>query len=405
MGKTVFLKLMRPRCLGRGLDTAKIAKYFEMNGYKQTNDSSLADFIVIVTCGVLEDIQERAIKHIKELNEKKGELIVLGCLPGIVPEKIKKIFKGKRLTPDRLNEIDKFFPEFTVKFKNVPEQNFPLLANTDEEAKLQKINHFLSRLPNIKKHLYPDSGIKIEGMPDKKTKTGIIRITNGCLESCSYCLINKATGRLRSKPLKKCIEEYKSLIFQGCNVVLFDGEEIGAYGVDIKTALPVLLEKIVEIDKQKKAKWIFRDMSPRWAILYQKSLLKHVKEKRIAGFGLAFQSGSQRILGLMRRNYSIQDLKDLFKKFKQADPKINLFTQFIIGFPTETFEEFMDSLNLAKDLDIGSAQFFRYNEFNGSASYSLPNKVSQEEITRRMDIVKREMKSFLKKEQINKLFA
>lgn len=198
----------------------RVANYFILNKNKIVTDSKKADIIILFTCGFTKIKENENIKAIEEFKKKNGELYILGCLSAIAPQSLKKIFNGKVLSSKNLDKIDKFFPEFKIKFNDVPDAN----------------------------NIY-------NSVNNNKEKQAILRIANGCLGHCTFCAIRFATGELRSKPLKNCVNEYKCLLEKGFKKFIINSEDCGFYGIDIGYTLSELLEHLSSINHDYKVEW------------------------------------------------------------------------------------------------------------------------------------------------------
>jgi tRNA A37 methylthiotransferase MiaB len=156
-------------CGLRALDGARLENYVRLNGGTVLEDPKNADIIIFVACAFTKSKEDESFDLIKELDQYRGKLVVVGCLSEICPTRFKKEFEGTALPSKDLDQIDDFFPSFKIKFKEVPDANVPLplfgiYKRTDE------------------------------------TMPPVIRIANGCLGRCTYCAVRFAVGKLRSKP-------------------------------------------------------------------------------------------------------------------------------------------------------------------------------------------------------------
>ncbi|MBN2111649.1 hypothetical protein JW707_00980 [Candidatus Woesearchaeota archaeon] len=122
MPKKVYVSVIG--CNRRQLDAQRVINYFNLNKYKVIKNPKSADILVFFTCAYKQSREDKCIAEIKKLNKHKGELIVLGCLPGINEERLKKEFKGRYLSTKNLDKFDEFFPEAKTKLKDVPDTNF-----------------------------------------------------------------------------------------------------------------------------------------------------------------------------------------------------------------------------------------------------------------------------------------
>jgi len=356
--KTIFI--YSNGCDRRRLDTVKITQYFKQNNYIVVNEIENANLIVLVTCAYKQSKIDECYELINEFNEYSGDFLILGCLAKLNNEKLKRKFNGKMLTTKELFKIDQLFPHFKFKFTKVAEpHNVPY----------EKSNFLV-------KH-------------SSKEKFAIIRIANGCLGSCSYCVIPLSTGKLKSKPINYCLQEYTEILNRGYRRILIASEDVGAYGLDIGSSFFELLTKFLETDnKFGNIEWKIQTLNPKWAVKYKNILIELVKREKIITLECDIQSGNSRILKLMNRYYHIERICDTLTSLKESNPKLHIKSHFIVGFPSETESEFYDSLDVMKQLKLNTIQVFPYSDMEGAESYKLPKKISNEIINKRLLIVK-----------------
>ena len=352
---TVYIKNVG--CERRVLDAERFGNYFSLNGFHLTDDPETADYLILVTCGFKEKRVDESMHLVETLSANKGELIVAGCLPGILPEKLSKVFSGKTVVTKEIDIIDHFFPQFKIKLKDVADGN------------IFKPN------PQIKQ----------------------LRISGGCVSNCAYCGIRNAVGRLKSKPIDLIIEEYKKMIDDGFRKFFFVADDIGAYGLDIKLTFPILMERLSEIDKELPIQWYITEMDPRWIVKYKNQLLKWIKNKKIRLLFCPIQSGSRQILKKMNRYPDIETITQSLLEFKTAFPQLEVDTQIIIGFPSETDDDFKSTLAAIRRINFGTVFLNKYFDINWAASSKMENKIPEDiKIQRLQTAIK-----FLEKEKIH----
>ncbi|VVB82107.1 Ribosomal protein S12 methylthiotransferase RimO [uncultured archaeon] len=343
--KTVFLT-KNPGCSRRALDLARLSAYFSANEFEVVDNPKKADYIIFVTCSFMKSKVDECIKKIKNFRKYNGEVIVLGCLPEIALSSLKKVHEGKYLSTKDIEEIDKYFPDFKIKLKDIPDSNYISSAS----------------VPSLK-------------------------ICSGCNDKCSYCAINRAIGELKSKSLKQCKEEYLRLL--GNNLYIdITADNVGSYGLDIGSSFGKLL---LELDKisPNEIKWQIKELHPFWIIKYKKELLSLIKKGRIVCLQSAIQSGSERILSLMNRYNNLKEIEKTLLEFRLANPSLNLLTQVIVGFPTESEEEFNMTLNSIKQLGFQSVQIFPYYDAENTIASGIKEKVTKRIIKKRMKTAKK----------------
>ncbi len=180
----------------------------------------------------------------------------------------------------------------------------------------------------------------------------ILSISEGCIHHCTFCGLYINKRPLISKPLSQCIEEFKQALTQNKKHIILSADDVGPYGFDIGTSLPELLNEITKIEGNYKLK--ITATHPAWLIKYLNELIPSFQRKKIETLLLAIQSGNHRILRLMHHSYNKNALVNVLKKLKETDSKLMINAQCIIGFPSETIREFMDTIHLIEKVRINN---------------------------------------------------
>jgi len=379
-------------CSRRSVDSSRLANYFKLNKCVLTNKPEDSDFIIFNTCAYKESRVDQGIDLIRKFKNYKSELIVLGCLPAIAPKRLKENFNGNTLSAQRLDEIDKFFPDFKAKFKEVPDTNTTLPKNERKNSislknfitKFEFTSSFFQKCMTTLKDEYKFSVKERQ----ERNKTAHLRIVDGCLGKCSFCAIRFATGRTKSKPLNVCLEEYKKLLDEGYRNFIIDGEDTGSYGLDINSSFSELQSKMSEIDKKIDVKWKIHTFSPHYAVMYKDKLLESMREEKIDAIKSDVQSGNKRILKLMYRYPKIETISEIYSEFKKANPSLYTHSSFIVGFPSETDDEFQDTLNIMKQLKLSGYFLHKYTDMEGTIATKMPNRIPNKVKEERLKIAK-----------------
>lgn len=392
-------------CALRELDAEKIKNWLLSNGLKFTLSSGEADYILFVICGLNKERCEDGINRIQAFKKMKGELIVVGCLPIMHPDMFKKAFSGKTVITKEIEKIDEIFPEFKIKFKDTPDANRSFVsAATDLIQITRRFTRASIRLyiDKIFQTLLEAKNAVISGRPLRNVEGlvgGIgfdnayfsLRISDGCSWSCSYCSMKKAIGSAKSKPIKTVLEEVRRGIGQKRYKFNIISSDSGSYGLDIGLTLPQLLKEILAQDERIVIEFV-QDLNPFFLCKYKDELVKLIKTGRIKSTSTPFQSGSERILGLMNRRLDFAEFKEAIKEIKKANPNFKLRTQVIIGFPTETNEDFLRTGEILDCCRFDEVDLFAYYEGDGTVSQTIVPKVSVNIISERMDLAKRQLK-------------
>lgn len=356
------------------MDCSKLVQYFTLNKYQIANEPQVADYIIFVTCSFRKEREEECWEYINEFKQYKGELIILGCLPEIAPIKFNQEFKGRYLSTKDLYKIDIFFDKFKIKFSNIPDDG-SIYSNPKKAT--QKFS------PNIIERLIQTIRKCVR---TQNKKTAYLRISHGCMENCSYCSITKAIGKLTSKSIKTCIEEYKGFLGKGFRKFIILSDNTGAYGLDIKSSFGELLGSLSVASGQHNVSWHLEQIHPRWVLRYQAEMLEMVKARKIRKISCALQSGSNRILKLMNRHHTVEEIADVLLRFKKYNPNLRLGTEIILGFPSETEVDFFATLDIIRKIQFDSVFLYPYYDGYGTIASKLDNKIGPEIIEGRVRI-------------------
>lgn len=353
-------------CEQRELDSQRVINYLQKNGINLLNSPRNADYVFVITCGVDSPNERRSIDKIKDVTEKMpdtSKLIVGGCLPSISPDVLEQFDIYHTFSPRSIESLD-------------------LVLGLD--FKTGKISY-----PN--KSVYDNQDlIDVEATTARdrfeKAKEGYkVRIAEGCLSKCTYCVIREATGSLRSESIDNIISQIVGGVKQEEKTIMLMAGDTGAYGQDIGTNFATLLGEIVKLKGDFQI--YIHDFGVNWLINRLPSYLKVFEEAemrdRIGGVTLPIQSGSNKVLQLMRRRYNREDTISTLKAIKKYS--FDIGTHIMIGFPGEMKKDFDDTLNLLSEVDFDFITSFPYSENPRAMSASLPKKVFREIVEKRLE--------------------
>lgn len=389
-------------CERRNLDAQKLSKYFSENSYEIINDPKQADYIIFFTCGVVNNIADKCLKKINKFKKYNAELIVAGCLPKIAPEKLNSIFRGKTINTDNLNEVDIIFKDNPIKLLDISDEHSewnnynpfgiskePIGFFKDVFKKSGLIKRFVSFQQHALKNIF--GGVfPFNRLYSYYTSKYHITISRGCIHNCSYCSIRKAIGSLKSKPLEKCIKEFKKGLNEGYSHFVLEADDIGIYGLDIKSNLPELLDKLTKIEGNYTI--ALRNTHPFWIIKYAGELETILRRKKIKNILVSVQSGNNRILKLMRRHYKTGELINTILKLRKADHNLKIEVELIAGFPSETRKEFEETLDLIKKMRFNNGAIYSFSPIDGTDAMNIEPKISKRETRKRMKIALKYLK-------------
>jgi tRNA A37 methylthiotransferase MiaB len=390
-GANVFLESLS--CTRRDLDTQKISTYLHENNYTIVHDPSKADYIIIMTCGTTKDLANISLKSIEKFKKFNAEMIVAGCLPETHDSELRKIFTGKILSTKNLDTIDKFLPSVKKKFSEIPDANTRWDNQNDQTLKgvLRRIHAHMDLIKRVDWFLL-NTGMKVVGKnivhvsPFNRLlpQPGqcYISISRGCIYNCTYCVIKKGVGPLHSKPPQQCIEELICGLQQGYHSFYLEAEDSGPYGVDIGSSLPQLLRKMMDIQGTFTVK--LSHTHPEWLIKYKAEFTEIFKQKKVNNILAPIQSGSDRILQLMARPYPIKEVVSALQAFKDADSGLSIGVDLIVGFPSETEEDFQGTLRLFNKIHFDYGILIPFSNNEGTKASSIEPKIPKQVVDQRM---------------------
>ena len=352
-------------------ESEKIAGILREKGYATSvPDVEEADIIVFNTCCIRENAENHAfgnIGNLKKLKKRKKELIV--AVGGCMAQE-----EGKaQLLREKFPFIDIIFGTH-----NVAELG-PLIDALREKRKKQ-----VSVLPERKEtedHITPVR---------TSYPNAWVNITYGCNNFCTYCIVPYVRGRERSRRAEVILEEVESLVREGYKEITLLGQNVNSYNSDGNGGMsfPELLDRCARIEGKFRLRFMTshpKDFTKELALVMQKH------EKICNLLHLPVQAGSDRILSLMNRRYTREKYLSEIKMLRELIPNCAVTTDLIVGFPTETEEDFLQTLSLVKEADFSSAFTFVYSPRTGTKAAQMegriPEEVSKERIMRLVDAV------------------
>ena len=337
-------------CQANIADSEQIAGLLKQNNYELANDEEGADAIIVNSCSVKNKTQSKILDYLKKNKNKK--IFVGGCLTKTI-------------------DIKKYVPEVTAVFDTNSILKIPEILETGQDHFSSKKEHRIL-LPIIRN--------------DKET--GIVAIGEGCLNSCTFCATKLARGNLRSYRIGDIKRNVELSIKQGCKKIYLTSQDNGCYGFDINTSLPELLKELVTIE----GNYIIRvGMMNTWHLnKITNNLIESYKSEKIVKFlHIPVQSGSEKVLRDMKRIHTVENFKGAVKKFRNAFPDITIATDIIVGYPTETEEDFQQTYNLVKEIKpevLNISMFSSRQKTKASKLKQLPSELIKERSKKLSDL-------------------
>ena len=361
MSRKVFIKTFG--CQMNEYDSDKMADVLSAaQGYEQTTDIDEADLVVFNTCSVREKAQEKVFSdlgRVKHLKKKGVQIAVGGCVASQEGEAIIA----------RAPYVDVVFGPQTL-------HRLPQLL--DQRAALKKPQVDIS-FPEIEKfdHLPP---ARVEG------SSAFVSIMEGCSKYCSYCVVPYTRGEEINRPLDDVLTEVAGLTAQGVKEITLLGQNVNAYRASMGNTAEIadfalLIEYIAEIPGVERIRYTTshpNEFTQRLVEVYAKvpQLVSHLH--------LPVQHGSDRILMAMKRGYTAMEYKSTIRKLRAVRPDISMSSDFIVGFPGETEEDFGKLMKLITDIGFDASFSFIFSPRPGTPAANLHDDTPHEVKLRRL---------------------
>jgi threonylcarbamoyladenosine tRNA methylthiotransferase CDKAL1 len=335
------------------------------HGYELVKTPEEADLLVINSCTVKSNPEQKLFYQIRN---KKKPLVIAGCVP--IADKENVHFKNVSIIgPQALSQIA-FVVEETLKGKKV--------------VLLDDIDVARNALPTIRTAAH----------------IGIIPINAGCLSACSYCKTKQARGNLESYPIAAIEKQFRALINDGVKEIWLTSQDTGTYGLDMQTNLVSLLRQLLKKPGEYRIR--LGMANPQFLIQQVDDLADIFQHENMFCFlHLPVQSGSNKVLKDMRRGYTKEMFRDLVLKLREKLPDVTIATDIIVGFPTETEDDFNETIALIEELKIPVVNISKFYPRPGTLAAKmllLPTHIVKERSTalkRRCELIAAERnKSF-----------
>ena len=351
-------------------ESEKIAGILRGLGYEETKTIENADIILFNTCCIRENAENHAFGNIGALKKmKKQNPNLLIAVGGCMTQE-----KGKT------EILKKKFPFIDIMFGAL---NFENLAELIKRKKAQK-----KKVVEIRE----TAGEIVETIEPYRTSypNAWVNITYGCDNFCSYCIVPYVRGRERSRKAENIIAEVQKLVNEGYKEITLLGQNVNSYGKDGNAGMNFaqLLDAVAQIEGKFRLR--FMTSHPKdFTEDVVKVMEKHQKICKLVH--LPVQSGSNRILQLMNRRYTREKYLDEIKFLKSRLPQAEVTTDIIVGFPTETEEDYLQTEELVKEVDFASAFTFVYSPRQGTKASTMdgqiPEPVQKDRIMRLVELV------------------
>lgn len=354
-------------CIRLKLFGEEIKELLTKNGYEESNLED-ADLILINSCSFLKSKEEFFLKKIEEVNNLENKKVcVFGCLPSANTAGIKKINKDILLAGRNIEEISRTL--------NLKHKKTSIAYRTKKElSRRGKIIFLLNKL------ILNDKAINYRL---NKEEVFHLNISKGCLGKCTYCQ-ERFTTKFKSKKISEVISIFERGLKEKNKIFSLNSDDTSCFGIDNNESTEQLLRKILSYSEQ--FYLTITEFNPK---RLNKNIIELLSSNKIIFITLPIQSGSQRILNRMGREYKIKDTIKKIKQIKKLNPSIKINTHFIVGFPGETKKDFEKTLDLVDSGLFDRIKVFEYNDRPLAIATKMKNKVSEEEKNYRKEKLKR----------------
>ncbi|HZS74713.1 MAG TPA: tRNA (N(6)-L-threonylcarbamoyladenosine(37)-C(2))-methylthiotransferase [Candidatus Nitrosotalea sp.] len=340
-------------CSASFADSEMISGLIVNGGHSLAENEKDSDLSVIVTCSVKDVTAHKMVHRIKKL--RTNPLVVAGCLP-----------KAEQST------VEKFSPKASLLGPNSLGKTLEVIQST---------------LDGIKTVELADTDISKVGLPKVRLNpaVGIIEIASGCMSECTFCQTKIAKGDLKSYRLGDIARQVRREVEDGCAEIWLTSTDNGCYGFDIGSSLPELVHTVSEIEHD----FMIRVgmMNPMYLPRIKSSLLESFENDKVFKFlHIPVQSGSDKVLKDMKRMHTSKIFYDVDYEFRKKFDRFTVATDIIVGFPTETEEDFAKTLDLINKTRPDVVNLSRYSARSGTKA-SRMKQIDVDKVKQRSKIV------------------
>lgn len=329
-------------------ETAAMMNIFSNNGWTVTDDNDISDVYIVNSCTVTLSGDKKSIQWIRRAKRKNPNAVVVlcGCMPQAFPEKAIAVEQADIIIGSKgKGEI------------------FELVQQYIENRK---------RIVNIVPHGENDKFEEMTEDADTLHTRAFLKIQDGCNRSCAYCIIPKARGRVRSRSVESIVEQAKKLADAGHKEIVLTGVNISCYGQDIGINVCDVIESVAAIDNVHRIRFGSLELD----LFTDEMLVRMSKvEKFCPHFHLSLQSGCDKTLKNMNRLYDTALYTNMMNRLRELFVKPVFTTDIIVGFPGETEEDFLQSVDYVQKCQFLKVHTFSFSPRKGTAAYEMDNQL------------------------------
>lgn len=362
------IALISHGCAKNLVDSELMLGILDDAGYSVTLDESESDIVIVNTCSFIHDAEKESVQSIFEMLSKGKKVVVTGCLP----QKYQ-------------HELESLLPEAAA---FVGTSDLSKIAGVIAALEEKKTVYCVSKKPE---YIYPEQVVRRQ---ITLGASSFLKIAEGCSYKCGYCVIPRLRGPYKSRPMENILQEAKELVSKGVNEIVLIAQDTTAYGKDLygRYALAELLEKLNDI---KDLQWI-RVMYT-YPSTFSDELIEAFAslEKVVKYIDIPLQHSHPDMLKAMYR--PVLDYEELIEKMRRKIDGVAIRSTFIVGYPSESEEQFEHLYNFVEKMRFDKVGVFEYCREKGTPSYSMkPQVLSKVKKERRKKIM--QMQQVISKE-------
>lgn len=370
-------------CQMNEADSRRMAQQLEFVGFEPTLSPEDADVVVLNTCVVRQQAENKAVGKlgaIQAIKAQRPDMVIglMGCMVGM---------REAPSLQKRFPYVDVFMP---------PSETTPMLDHLERIGWLEDMRLADQRQRSLRDAIQ-DEDLPLPTPVIGETFTANVPVVLGCSHACTFCVIPYRRGAERSRPMADILTEVASLAGQGIKEVMLLGQIVDRYGTDFSdgTNLSKLLRKTAEIDGLERIR--FLTSHPNYMTDELLDTVAEV-EKVCPQIEVPVQAGNDQVLENMRRGYTTAQYRALISRIRDRVPDVAIHTDIIVGFPGETHEQFMDTYRLLEEIEIDKAHLSKYSVRPKTiAARQMPDDVSHQEKRDRWALLEKLQKDILER--------
>ena len=338
-------------CQMNEYDSDKMKDLLSQNlGFQSTKNKEEADILIVNTCSIREKAQEKVFSLLgnwRKLKKNKPDLVigVAGCVASQESDEISQRapYVDMVIGPQTIHRLPEIYEKSLESKKTIVDVEFPLIEKFDN-------------LPKNSQSKFSE----------------YVTIMEGCSKYCSYCVVPYTRGTEVSRPLKDIIDEVNNLVENGTKEIILLGQNVNAYFYENEKGDIINFGLLLfYLSRNKGIKRIRYTTSHPNNFDEQTYLAYEKLPQLVSHLHLPIQSGSDKVLAAMKRGYTVLEYKSVIRKLKKARPDITFSSDFIVGFPGETEDDFLKTIDLIKDIEFDQSYSFIYSKRPGTPAASL----------------------------------